>query len=166
MLPSSLYAIFWKIESFDKNCQKSQFHYLEKGALELCRAAPIKPRQIEHSVFFSTGPQWTNLTLQTGLRSNWFWFGIIALFWWLISETLRIFSYERLLCQTMADFLSSLMVKSKLIVFKSSSGVPKPATFTKGSSSYWPSFEYFWKPVLTRHIFAKIHDFSKCCVNV
>ena len=42
---------------------------LEKGALELCRTATIKPRQIERSVFFSTGPQWTNLSLQTGLES-------------------------------------------------------------------------------------------------
>ena len=30
-----------------KNCQKSQFQFLEKGALELCRAATTKLRQIE-----------------------------------------------------------------------------------------------------------------------
>ena len=28
----------------------------------------IKSRQIERSVFFSSGPQWTNSNLQTGLR--------------------------------------------------------------------------------------------------
>ena len=53
-----------------QNRQKSQFRYLKKGALELSRAATTKPRQIEHSVFFSTGPQRTNLSLQTGLGSN------------------------------------------------------------------------------------------------
>ena len=42
---------------------------LEKCALELCWTATIKPRQIERSVFFSTGPQWTNSSLQTGLES-------------------------------------------------------------------------------------------------
>ena len=41
---------------------------LEKCALELCRTAMIKPRQIERSAF-STGPQRTNSNLQTGLRS-------------------------------------------------------------------------------------------------
>ena len=35
-----------------RNRRKSQFHYLEKGALELYRAATTKPRQIERSVFF------------------------------------------------------------------------------------------------------------------
>ena len=30
-----------------KNCQKSQISYLEKGVLEFCWAAMIKPRQIE-----------------------------------------------------------------------------------------------------------------------
>ena len=33
------FEIFLKIR---KNCQKSQYHYLEKGALECCRAAMIK----------------------------------------------------------------------------------------------------------------------------
>ena len=58
-----------------KNRRKYNFRYLQKGALELCRAATIQPRQIEHSVFFSNGPQWTNSSLQTGLRSiiyGWF----------------------------------------------------------------------------------------------
>ena len=50
-----------------KNRRKSQNCYLEKGVLKLCRDATIKPRQIEHPVFFSTGP---NLSLQTGLRST------------------------------------------------------------------------------------------------
>ena len=53
-----------------RNRRKSQFRYLEKGALELYRAATTKPRQIERSVFFSTGPQWTNPSLQTGLGST------------------------------------------------------------------------------------------------
>ena len=53
-----------------QNRQKSYFCYLEKGALKLYRAATTKPRQIEHSVFYSTGPQRTNSSLQTGLRSN------------------------------------------------------------------------------------------------
>ena len=35
-----------------KNRRKSQFRYLEKGALELHRAATTKPRQIERSGFF------------------------------------------------------------------------------------------------------------------
>ena len=35
-----------------KNRQKSQFRYLEKGALKLRRAATTKPRQIERSSFF------------------------------------------------------------------------------------------------------------------
>ena len=35
-----------------RNRRKSQFRYLEKGALELYRAATTKPRQIERSVFF------------------------------------------------------------------------------------------------------------------
>ena len=35
-----------------KNCRKSQFRYLEKGALKLYWAATTKPRQIERSVFF------------------------------------------------------------------------------------------------------------------
>ena len=52
-----------------KNRQISKFRYLEKGALELYRAATTKPRQIERSGFFSTGPQRTNLSLQTGLES-------------------------------------------------------------------------------------------------
>ena len=43
---------------------------MEKGVLELLRAATIKPRKIERSGFFSTGPQWTNMNLQTGLRYN------------------------------------------------------------------------------------------------
>ena len=38
---------YLKIWEFVKNCQKSQFRYLE-----LCRAATIKPRQIELSIFF------------------------------------------------------------------------------------------------------------------
>ena len=49
--------------------QKSQFCYLEKGVLELRQATTIKPRKIERSVFFSTGPQRTNSSLQTGLKS-------------------------------------------------------------------------------------------------
>ena len=48
----------------------SQYGYLEKGALEVPRAATTKPKQIRRSVFFSPGPQWTNSSLQTGLRSN------------------------------------------------------------------------------------------------
>ena len=47
-----------------KNLQKSQFDYLEKGALELCHAATTKSRQIERSVFFSTGHQQTNLSFR------------------------------------------------------------------------------------------------------
>ena len=41
---------------------------MEKGVLELCRAATIKPKKIECSGFF----YWTrtNSSLQTGLRSN------------------------------------------------------------------------------------------------
>ena len=35
-----------------QNNQKSQFRYLEKGALKLRRAAMTKPRQIERSSFF------------------------------------------------------------------------------------------------------------------
>ena len=42
---------------------------LEKCALELCRTTKIKLRQIECSVF-STGPQRTNSSLQTDLRST------------------------------------------------------------------------------------------------
>ena len=34
-----------------KNCQKSQFRYLEKGVLELCRAATLKPRKRERYGF-------------------------------------------------------------------------------------------------------------------
>ena len=41
---------------------------LEKGAPKLCWAAMTKPRQIECTVFF-TGPQRTNLNLQTGFGS-------------------------------------------------------------------------------------------------
>ena len=37
---------------FRRNRRKSQFRYLEKGALELYRAATTKPRQIERSGFF------------------------------------------------------------------------------------------------------------------
>ena len=48
-----------------QNRRKSQFGYLEESALEVSRAAATKPRQIERS----TGPQRTNLNLQTGLRS-------------------------------------------------------------------------------------------------
>ena len=36
-----------------KNCQKSQFRYLEKGALKLRRAMTTKLKQIECSVFSS-----------------------------------------------------------------------------------------------------------------
>ena len=35
-----------------RNRRKSQFHYLEKGGLELCRAATTKLRQIEWSGLF------------------------------------------------------------------------------------------------------------------
>ena len=35
-----------------KNHRESQFRYLEKGALALCRATTTKPRQIERSSFF------------------------------------------------------------------------------------------------------------------
>ena len=35
-----------------ENHRKSQFCYLEKSVLELHRAATIKPRKIERSVFF------------------------------------------------------------------------------------------------------------------
>ena len=35
-----------------ENHRKSQFYYLEKGELELSRAATLKPRKIEGSVFF------------------------------------------------------------------------------------------------------------------
>ena len=35
-----------------KNHQKSQFHYLEKGALKICLATPTKPIQIEPSGLF------------------------------------------------------------------------------------------------------------------
>ena len=35
-----------------RNRRKSQFRYLEKGALELYRTATTKPRQIECSGFF------------------------------------------------------------------------------------------------------------------
>ena len=42
---------FLKIWKFFENLQKSQIRYLEKGVLELCRAATIKPRQIERSCF-------------------------------------------------------------------------------------------------------------------
>ena len=45
-----------------KNRQKYQFGYLEKGALELCRAAKTKPRLIERFRFFSAEPQRTNST--------------------------------------------------------------------------------------------------------
>ena len=38
-----------KIREF---CRKSQFRHLEKGILKLRRAATIKPRKIECSVFF------------------------------------------------------------------------------------------------------------------
>ena len=45
---------FWKFRillQIHKNCQKSQFRFLEKGDLELCQAAMIEPRQTDHSVF-------------------------------------------------------------------------------------------------------------------
>ena len=58
------------LSKIGKNCQKSQFRYLEKGVLELCRAATLKPRKIDHSVFVFTGPQWTKSSLQTGVGSN------------------------------------------------------------------------------------------------
>ena len=35
-----------------KNCQKSPFRYLEKGVLELHRAATLQPRKIERCGFF------------------------------------------------------------------------------------------------------------------
>ena len=38
-----------------KNRRKSQFRYLEKGALEIPRAAMTKPRQIERSGFLVAG---------------------------------------------------------------------------------------------------------------
>ena len=48
-----------------QNRRKSQFRYLEKSALE-CRRA-----ETDTTLWFlSTGPQRTNLSLQTGLRSN------------------------------------------------------------------------------------------------
>ena len=40
------------LSEIDKNCQKSQFLYLEKGVLKNRRAVMIKPRKIERSVFF------------------------------------------------------------------------------------------------------------------
>ena len=40
---------FWNVF---KNCRKPQFRFLEKGVLELHRAATIKPRKIERSGFF------------------------------------------------------------------------------------------------------------------
>ena len=43
---------------------------LEKCILELCQTGMIKPRQIDLYGFFSTGPQPTNPSLQTGLRST------------------------------------------------------------------------------------------------
>ena len=52
-----------------QNYRKSPLCYLEKGAIELYRAATTKPSQIERSGFFSTGPKWTNSSLQTGLES-------------------------------------------------------------------------------------------------
>ena len=50
--------------------RKSHFRFLEKGALKPHRAVTTKLRQIERFGFFSTGPQRTNLSLQTGLWSN------------------------------------------------------------------------------------------------
>ena len=46
----------WGPQKIIKNRQKNQFCYLEKGVLELHRAATIKPRKIEGSGF-STGPR-------------------------------------------------------------------------------------------------------------
>ena len=43
---------FWKFWNIFKNRRKPQFRYLEKGVLELYRAATIKPRMIERSGFF------------------------------------------------------------------------------------------------------------------
>ena len=47
-----LLRIFWKFGNFVENRLKSQFCYLKKGVLELCRATTIKPRKIKHSGFF------------------------------------------------------------------------------------------------------------------
>ena len=58
------YAWLWRNHDF-----LTEDDDLKKCALELCRTTTMKPRQIERSVFFSTGPQRTNLNLQTGLRS-------------------------------------------------------------------------------------------------
>ena len=52
-----------------KNLQKSQFDYLEKGALELCHAATTKSRQIERSGFFFYWTSTDKLEFQTGLES-------------------------------------------------------------------------------------------------
>ena len=54
------------------NFAKSLFRYLEKRVLKLCLAATIKPRQIEHSVVFSTGPERSSLQLDLGPPYVWF----------------------------------------------------------------------------------------------
>ena len=46
--------MFWKFDNFDKYPQKSQFRYLEKGALKLRRVATTKPKQC--SGFFLLDP--------------------------------------------------------------------------------------------------------------
>ena len=57
-----------KIGNFVENQQKL---FVFKCVLELSRTTKIKPRQIECSVFLLSRPRWTNLNIQTGLRSNW-----------------------------------------------------------------------------------------------
>ena len=58
-----------------QNCQKSQFHYLKKGLLELCRAATIKPRQIKRSGFLllDHNGQTQIYRLVSGQSDVWLW---------------------------------------------------------------------------------------------
>jgi len=59
---------FLKIDTFDKKSAKILNSLFGKAVFELCWSATIKPRVLEGSIF-STGPQRTNLSLQTDLGS-------------------------------------------------------------------------------------------------
>ena len=63
LLPWEFFEKFIILSKMDEN------NFFEKCVLELCRTAMIKPRRIKRSGFFSTEPQQTNSSLQTGLRS-------------------------------------------------------------------------------------------------
>ena len=63
LIPGEFFEKLIILSKMDEN------NFFEKCVLELSRTAMIKPKQLERSVLFSTGPQWTNLNLQTGFRS-------------------------------------------------------------------------------------------------